>query len=82
MNNNKANKSGLACPPLSTDDLVVLRGKPMAKIIQPINNHPHPAKDSFPSTTEEWVYISIRDNSNEHYFFENQQLVGWKKTAV
>ncbi|MBI4833919.1 MAG: hypothetical protein HY811_03755 [Planctomycetes bacterium] len=66
------------CPPLTTGDIVTLRGKPMVKIIKPGNKNA--GRELRLTQKEEWVYLSIQDNSNEHYFFDGEHLVGWKKT--
>jgi hypothetical protein len=65
------------CPPLTTSDIVTLRGKPMVKIIKP--NKKGSAKSLYLPQKEEWVYLSVHDNSTEHYFFVNEFLLGWRK---
>ncbi|MBI4833315.1 MAG: hypothetical protein HY811_00645 [Planctomycetes bacterium] len=60
--------------PLTTDDIMALRGKPVAKWLKP-------KKDSEP-VSEEWIYLFPQTNSKEHYLFKNGCLVNWKKTAV
>ncbi|MBI4834421.1 MAG: hypothetical protein HY811_06355 [Planctomycetes bacterium] len=71
MNNYKTAKAGFACPPLATDDIVMLRGKPAAKWFKP--------KKDFGPVSEEWIYILPQTNSKEHYFFKNGCLTGWRR---
>jgi len=68
------NKAKLVkCPPLTPDDILTLRGKPVAKRVEP-------AADL--SKQEEWIYISARTGTEEHYFFRDECLVGWAKQPV
>ena len=57
---------------LTKDDIFNLRGKPFIKRVEATNA---PTRHSL----EEWIYFSARNNSEEHYFFENGLLSGYKK---
>lgn len=61
--------------PLSNSDVQLIRGKPVAKII----THP---KNSRIFQQEEWVYLALRQNMEEHYFFKNGKLIGWEENAL
>ncbi|MBI5361366.1 MAG: hypothetical protein HZA48_12385 [Planctomycetes bacterium] len=56
-------------PPLTMEDILILRGKPSAKNVAPsktrCENH------------EEWIYYHSVTNTKEHYVFRNDRLVGW-----
>ena len=56
------------CPPLSEKDVLNLRGQPVLKS--------RLLKD------EEWVYYSLPDYTEEHYFFRNGRLVRWMETRI
>jgi hypothetical protein len=60
MNNAKS-----ACLPLTQEDVFVLRGKPMAKMIAP-------AQGKSDNKGEEWIYY--KSNKEEHFIFKNGKL--------
>jgi len=67
-----------SCPPLTPDDILTLRGKPLGKWVGP-------TKDSnlrIERRTQKWIYVSLHTNIEEHYFFKNGYLTGWQKTAL
>lgn len=66
MNNTKSN-----CPPLTQDEIIALRGQPVAKIIEPGRN------DSTVNL-EEWTYFNIQTNNKESYVFKNGKLIEYK----
>jgi hypothetical protein len=70
MNNTKT-----AYPPFTKDDILTLRGQPMAKIVVP-------GKTSFPPQSEEWSYYNALQNIKEHYVFKNGRFVGYKTDVV
>ncbi|MBI5359624.1 MAG: hypothetical protein HZA48_03480 [Planctomycetes bacterium] len=59
------------CPPLTPDDIYVLRGKPAAKNVVPA--------DSNTRSREEWIYYHNDAKTQEHYVFRDGRLVGWTK---
>ncbi|MBI4835193.1 MAG: hypothetical protein HY811_10335 [Planctomycetes bacterium] len=66
------------CPPLTTDDIFTLRGKPMVKCIEPAKNLNLPVE----RRNQKWVYVSLHTNNEEHYFFKDGYLVGWKRMSL
>jgi hypothetical protein len=58
------------CPPLTPDDILILRGKPMAKKIE------------YNNSLEEWIYYNKRTNTCESYIFKNGQVVNWNTEKV
>ncbi|MBI5309190.1 MAG: hypothetical protein HZB37_12895 [Planctomycetes bacterium] len=56
------------CPPLSENDVLNLRGQPACK--------------SKLLKDEEWVYYSLPNYTEEHYFFRNGRLVRWKEIRI
>jgi hypothetical protein len=58
-------------PPLTPEDILTLRGQPMAKRIKSCQDYSIPAE-------EEWVYYEPNTNSKECYTFGNGKLVGYK----
>jgi hypothetical protein len=71
MNNTK-----LTCPPLTPDDILTLRGNPMAKRIEPLKN-------SFTPAMEEWIYYNVKENVKEMYLFKNSKLIDYQtKEAI
>ncbi|MBI4834080.1 MAG: hypothetical protein HY811_04575 [Planctomycetes bacterium] len=74
------NKNALKYPPLTAADLLVIRGKPMAKIFKP-SKYKLPL-DKLPQT---WVYCKTNGQNKmteEHYIFECGYMVGWKQVAI
>ena len=63
------------CPPLTPDDILALRGQPMAKIIEPL-------KGSFNPAMEEWIYYNIKEKSKEIYLFRNNKLMNYQRKEV
>jgi hypothetical protein len=80
------------CLPLTQEDVFVLRGKPTAKKLTPLQLH-----GSMPRYEEEWVYYTplnsarlrkhsgfggkdgLRgDTKEERFIFKNKKLVGYK----
>ncbi|MBI4833524.1 MAG: hypothetical protein HY811_01720 [Planctomycetes bacterium] len=66
----------MICPPLTTADILTVRGKPALKRIEPVKSRRELQKN------EEWVYFFIYNNTKEYYFFEKGRLVGWKKAPI
>jgi hypothetical protein len=64
------------CPPLTTSDILTIRGKPALKRIEPS------PKRGGSENEEEWVYFTMYNNTKEYYFFQKGQLVGWKKASI
>ena len=65
--------------PLTSADIITLRGKPaVAKITKP--SAPNNGQKPILQSREEWIYFD-KDNK-EYYFFENEQLVRWKKIPL
>jgi hypothetical protein len=62
------NSTKSAYPPLTPDDILTLRGQPVAKRIKPNNG----------SSSEEWIYYNMNTNSKECYRFKNGKLAGYK----
>jgi len=60
------------CPPLTPDDILVLRGQPVTKRIEPSRNTPVPM-------LEEWIYYQKYTNTKEYYVFKNGRLIGWEQ---
>lgn len=56
---------------LTMEDVILLRGKPVVKKVDSHSNILHQA-------SEEWVYVQGRGNGEEHYFFKNGRLCGYK----
>ena len=69
-------KTKTICPPLTQDEILNLRGQPMAKCIDPIHN------DSLP--VEEWVYYKKNSHTyvQESYLFKNGRLVSWTTKPI
>lgn len=65
------NITKLNYPPLTQDDILILRGQPMAKQVE------HNRYSSLPQS-EEWSYYNAIQNIKEHYVFKNSRLVGYK----
>ena len=75
----KAGLSGDAvtsCPPLSEKDVLNLRGQPAVKATQLKDDELRRDRAS------EWVYYSLPNNTEEHYFFRNGRLVRWKEIRI
>lgn len=68
-------ESKVSCPPFTTEDVLCVRGKPMAKEVRTINNR-NSAKQ------EEWIYSHVNGNTKEKYIFTDGYLVGWQKTEL
>lgn len=66
MNNLKS-----TCPPLTPDNILALKGKPVAKMINPNNR-----KNAL--DFEEWIYYNVPDKTKECYRFKNGRLVNYK----
>jgi len=65
--------------PLTRANIITLRGKPaVVMITKP--SAPHTSKKPILQSHEEWIYFD-KDNK-EYYFFENEQLVRWKKIPL
>lgn len=60
------------CPLLTPNDILTLRGDPVAKRIEYGGN-------GSASALEEWTYYNTRTNTKESYVFKNGQLIGYKK---
>ena len=65
-----------SCPPLSEKDVFNLRGNPAVKSTQLKDDELRRDRDS------EWVYYSLSDYTEEHYFFRNGRLVRWEKIKI
>jgi hypothetical protein len=70
------------CLPLTQEDILVLRGKPVAKKIIQLHG-------SIPRYEEEWVYYTpfdkdgLRgDTKEESFIFKNGKLAGYKTEKV
>lgn len=59
-------------PPLTSDDILALKGQPMAKKVKPNNG----------LTQEEWIYYRASINSKEHYIFKNGRLIEWSLKLI
>ncbi|MBI4834173.1 MAG: hypothetical protein HY811_05080 [Planctomycetes bacterium] len=71
-------KTTLACPPLTTDDILALRGKPLSKWVEPTKDSKLPIE----RREQKWVYVSLHTNNEDHYFFKNGYLIGWERTSL
>jgi hypothetical protein len=69
MNNTKYNY-----PPITTEEIITLKGVPMSKRIRFINKSAESSK-----SMEEWVYYSDKDNTKEYYLFKSGKVIGYKK---
>lgn len=69
----KKEAAKLDCPPLSQNDIIILRGKPVIKEVKTNGN--------LPETIEKWEYINGDSNLKESYFFCNNRLIGWAKAG-
>ncbi|MBI5360580.1 MAG: hypothetical protein HZA48_08370 [Planctomycetes bacterium] len=58
-------------PPLTPDDIYVLRGKPAAKNVV--------SAGSTMRGREEWIYYHTDAKTQEHYVFHDGWLVSWTK---
>jgi hypothetical protein len=82
------NSSKSTCPPLTTDDILILRGNPMAKRIEPLKKSFSARGGSPPAVghgayggnpaIEEWIYYKTPTNAKESYVFKNGTLIGYK----
>jgi len=61
-----------AYPPLTSDDILVLRGQPVTKKIAPADN-------SGIMEAEEWAYYNKQGMTKEYYLFNNGMLISYKK---
>jgi len=61
------------CPPLTPTDILIIKGKPMSKVIEPMRNSSVPK-------TEEWIYYN--NKSKESYLFKNGYFIGWNSKSV
>ena len=68
-------KTKTAYPLLTPDDILTLRGNPMAKRVEPLKN-------SFNPAIEEWIYYNVPDKTKECYQFKNGKLAGYKTEQV
>lgn len=56
---------------LTMEDVILLRGKP---VVKKVDHHGGVLRQ----TSEEWVYVHGRGSGEEHYFFKNGFLCGYK----
>lgn len=56
------------CPPLTPEDILTLRGQPLAKMVTPSKH----------ISQEEWIYYNPQENNKESYVFNNGKLVWYK----
>jgi hypothetical protein len=59
-------------PLLTPDDILILRGKPVAKRIEQTGKNPL-------SLSEEWVYYHINSNTAELFTFKDGQLITYEE---
>jgi len=73
-----------SCPPLSEKDVFNLRGNPAVKSTQLKDDELRRDRDSElrRDRDSEWVYYSLSDYTEEHYFFRNGRLVRWEKIKI
>ena len=70
-------KTSTKYPPLTPDDILTLRGQPVAK-----------RNDSFRKPIEEWIYYHDNYQNNRHafvqesYLFRDGRLVSWTEKYV
>lgn len=57
--------------PLTAEDILALRGNPLAKKIEAL-------KDSLNQTKEEWTYYNAWTDSMESYVFKDGELIAYK----
>jgi hypothetical protein len=62
-------KTVTKCLPLTQEDVFVLRGKPMAKKLNPLQG-------SIPRYEEEWIYY--KNTKEERFIFKNEKLIRYK----
>jgi hypothetical protein len=67
-------KTKTAYPPLTSDDILILRGQPVTKKIAPTHNYGI-------IEVEEWGYYKEAMNK-EYYIFRDGWLVGYKEEAT
>jgi hypothetical protein len=60
---------------LTSNKILALKGKPMAKIIKTTD-------DSLSRLTEEWVYYEVASNLQESYLFDDGYLVNCIKKPL
>lgn len=60
------------CPPLTIDDIFVLKGQPVTKKIAPNRN-------SGIMEVEEWAYYNKQGMTKEYYLFNNGRLISYKR---
>jgi hypothetical protein len=58
--------------PLTTDDIITLRGKPVAKKIKELKNFAL-------LSLEEWIYYNLNTKEQEYFLFKNGCLMNWQK---
>jgi hypothetical protein len=61
----------LGCPPLTTNDILTLRGQPMSK-----------RNESLRNPIEEWIYYNPRRNNKESYVFKKEKLIRYKTNVA
>jgi len=59
-------------PPLTIDDIVTLRGKPVAKRIKELKN-------SALLALEQWICYNLKTKEQEYFLFKNGSLMNWQK---
>jgi len=69
------NTAKLIYPPLTQDNILILKGQPATKMIKPDNrkNVLH---------LEEWIYYNAKENNKESYVFKNGKLVNYNTKGI
>jgi len=62
--------SKLQYPPITTNDIYMLKGRPIAKKIIP--------NQAIADVSEEWIYYNLSAKAKEHYLFKDMRLVKYK----
>jgi len=60
---------------LTTDDIITLRGKPVAKKVEELKN-------SSLFSSEEWIYYHLNTKEKERFVFKNGCLANWIKNSI
>jgi len=61
--------------PLTVDDIIHLRGEPVAKKINPSNN-------DVMRSLEEWIYYNVNVGEQECFSFKDGCLINWIKKPI
>jgi len=63
------------CPPLTSDNILTLKGQPVTKMI-----NPNQRKNVL--AIEEWIYYNVSDREQECFSFKDGTLINWTKKPI